>query len=358
MIYIFCFILSVCISYIAERKLERLQSAFFLFVISASLPIILAGLRDVSVGIDVTWYVTPPFYAAQKYSSLSSFMKYMAEDDAGFFIYVYIITKLFDSLIVLMTLNHLIIITPILYILYYYKKNNPMFSITLGYAIWLLSIYNMTLCVVRQSMALGFGLLAIVFLFRKKYLLCGVMAFLSYEFHHSMILFLSIIILLYLVRIKISSRKKYELIASIICFSSFIGTFLINHFLGFVNEKYAERVEDSLINEGGRPTAVFWFILALLPFYFVYRRKVNIHTDTLLYFFPLIGAVFFVLGLHAMYIGRLAYPFLTLTAITIPCLPLKRSSRTIILGLFVLYWIVQYPIHNSWETVPYIFTSF
>ena len=84
MAYIICFVISIYFMYLAEKSYNKPKLRNIYLFFASLYPILLAGLRDITVGIDVTWYVTPAYFAAENHRDLHSYLKFIAEDDLGF----------------------------------------------------------------------------------------------------------------------------------------------------------------------------------------------------------------------------------------------------------------------------------
>lgn len=352
--YILCFITSLIFTYLAEKS-DRGMKKCYIFI-ALICPVLLAGLRDVSIGIDVNMYVTPTFYIAQNSSSLVSFLHYYeTEEDLGFFIYVFFVTKCFNSLWVLMALNHLIIMVPIFAALFYVKRKYDI-SVWFGLAIWLLSFYNMSLCVIRQEMSISLAIMALLALSQRKYKVMAFWAFLSVTFHKTSIVFLLIAAAFYIISLKVHKNKIKNLIVLAILGAVFIGMQMISFFLAFMNTKYSDRLEEYGANSGGTLTMIFYFFIAILPFVITYYNK-KISNDQFFMYMPLIGFVIYVLSRDFMYLSRMIIPFNEMSIFTLPCVLRNKYMKWGILLLYLINWIVAYCIRGDWETYPYILSK-
>lgn len=351
--YIVCFVISILFMYFGEKKISLTGSGFNVYILlSALCPIVLAGIRDISIGIDVTWYVTPSYFAALSQSSLDSYLKYMAEDDLGFFIYVFIITKIFNNLCVLMTLNHLVIILPIIYVLYQFKKEYSC-SMWFGYGIWLLYDYNMSLCIIRQSMSLSIAMLALLYLMKKKWIYVFIWGALAVSFHKTTFIFLLLSLFFYYISFKINSIRSQKVLVALILGAIFLGKIILSYTMPYLASKYSERLDSSESMSGGVYTILFLLLTSLYPFAKSIIKKKILYPQFIMYL-PLIGFVLYIVSRNFGYLSRMAYPFNVMMIFTIPIVMKSKWLKIGMLSALLVFWIVSICIRVDWETYPYL----
>ena len=354
--YIVCFVISILFMYFGAKKISLTGRGFNVYILlSALCPIVLAGIRDISIGIDVTWYVTPSYFAALSQSSLDSYLKYMAEDDLGFFIYVFIVTKIFNNLYVLMTLNHLVIILPIIYVLYQFKKEYSC-SMWFGYGIWLLYDYNMSLCIIRQSMSLSIAMLALLYLMKKKWIYVFIWGALAVSFHKTTLIFLLLALFFYYISFKIKNIRSQNILIFLIFGAIFGGKMILSYALPYLDSKYSERLDSSDSMTGGVYTMLFLLLTSLYPFAKSIIKKKILYSQFIMYL-PLIGFVLYIVSRNFGYLSRMAYPFNVMLIFTIPIVMKSKWLKTGMLFTLLVFWIVSICIRVDWETYPYIIST-
>lgn len=315
----------------------------------------LASLRADSVGMDTGVYVIPAMKLANRVADCFSFLEYY-DGSYGFYLIVFFLTKIFNSQPVVLFAIHLIIICGWLYFLVSSKR---MFNISacFGYMIALLFLYNQSLTVMRQSTAISIGLIALIQLIKKRYVLFGVFAFLSVLFHTSMICFITISLFLHILMIYLDEkRENKKILLSLLLF--LLAMVPVNTYVAYfgdlLNSNYADRIELYGGNKGGILTVLVYFFLAAVPLLVCYRKKMP------LYFFlnlPIIGFLFQLSGRSAIYLTRLAIPFSALIMLSIPFAIRNRHNQVAVILFFMFFWILTIYIRRDWQTVPYVFAN-
>ena len=121
-IYIVVFVISIFLLYLKNRVKNKWLKKI-LIILALMLPCILAGLRHHSIGTDVDVYVSRLFDLAVRSKSFSDFLTlkwwrvwtyvYVSDFEIGFTFFVYLISKMFSNLQVLLFFIQLLIIIPI-----------------------------------------------------------------------------------------------------------------------------------------------------------------------------------------------------------------------------------------------------
>lgn len=166
MIYIVIFIVTILFTYIAEKNFEKKNKAIGIVfsILAILIPSILAGIRTLDVGIDVQVYVEQNFKIALQSQSFKECLENCNTD----FLYVvinYIISRISNSINVLMFVVELINMVLVYMFIYNKRKSIHMW---LAMAAYLLMFYNISLNLVRQSLAVSVTLLSIRYIENKK----------------------------------------------------------------------------------------------------------------------------------------------------------------------------------------------
>lgn len=166
MIYIITFIVTILFTYIAEKNFEKKNKAIgrFFSILAIIIPSILAGLRTLDIGIDVQVYVEQNFKTALQSQSFKECLENCNTD----FLYVvinYIISRISNSINILMFVIELINMVLVYMFIYNKRKSIHMW---LAMAAYLLMFYNISLNLIRQSLAISIILFSIRYIESRK----------------------------------------------------------------------------------------------------------------------------------------------------------------------------------------------
>lgn len=207
-IYIVTFSVSLFFSFLSENEKNKSIQNVCLFI-AVLIPCILAGMRDVTIGVDTSGYVKTLYDVAAKSSSikqyyLSSFyyewnFKPIITFDFAYTLLTYICATLFRSFGAFLFCTEAVIMIPIVAAL---KQINKYFNIniTVSLLLFYLIYYNTTFNAVRQWLSIGFAFLAIAHLCTdKKSKRIVIYIVLSILFHKSGMLVLVLMVLYYVI---------------------------------------------------------------------------------------------------------------------------------------------------------------
>ena len=160
--YIVTFLVTLFFSYIDERNLlkekpNRLKHIIMVaFIIM--LPAVLAGLRDYSIGTDVQIYAKSVFENAVRSSSVNSVLERYSELEPGFLMLAFIVSRITSS-VHFFLFSIAFIIQLFVYLALYRTRNYC--SIFMGESVYLFLIYNASLNMMRQTIAMAILLFAL-----------------------------------------------------------------------------------------------------------------------------------------------------------------------------------------------------
>lgn len=353
MIYLVVFAFSIFFAWQAEVKMDKNKAFRTPLCFAAICPIVLAGIRSDTVGMDIKVYVEPVFKLARASVSLANFYSRHGDGtEYGYLTYIYALTKIFDNFLVIMLLNHVIIVSACLMTIVYFKRKYNI-SLWFGYAIMLLHFYNPSLCLIRQSLGMSFALIGLLFLLKKRILFFVFFAVISVSIHTSMISFVSAYFFLFVVISNVKS-SRYKLLALFAIFATIpFASSLMGFTMTFVDAKYASRVMGSDSNSGGLVTIALYAFYSLLPFVMYFFHGKKMHLEFFLYL-PIFGLPFQILGRQTVYLTRLAVPFMAMIMLSIPYVLKKKSHQLLFTGLLLALWILNFYIRGDWGTVPYV----
>ncbi len=369
-IYLLCFSISVLFAHFAKNAKQRLVFVFCSLV-SVLLPSLLAGLRDMSIGIDTINYYEMPRYwlGAVGSRSLLDYLRMFLSSGNGtqeilFAVLLGVIQKTTGDFHVFLFVCHLIIVTGI-YIGAFRMKKHAAPEITI--LLFFLLYYNHSLNITRQYivMALIFAVLPDIKDHKLRYCIVVIITFFIHN--TSVLSFIPLLIYFYLYSRETTPRgflaRKVFIVFFIIVF---VGTFipivrrLIQ--LGVLSSRYYFFVK---IDE----TYVPWLALLFLFVELVgvvltwpqIKQYKELHPD-----FFLSSTVSFV----ALYImssrmlnGKRVAAYFSLINIVflgrmIEVQQIKTNKRIVtvlIVGVSAFYWWYVYVLRNGSMTVPYVF---
>ena len=196
-LYIITFVLSILCFEIGVRRLddnEELVPTSYLWIgLSMAFPVLLAALRSENIGDDVTVYVIPTFDAVIDAESFLDAVDSL-EIEFLYIVLVYAAKFISTDLWSVLMLTELCIVIPFwLAFIKLRDKLNPTFALLVFYCV----LYNHTLNMMRQSIALGLIILAVAYMLEKKK---GWMLFwllVALGFHKSSVLGMALPVLYY-----------------------------------------------------------------------------------------------------------------------------------------------------------------
>ena len=376
----------VC-SVINEANLNRKNNVFvhiFSALLIITVPAILAGLRDYSVGTDINVYAVPVFKYAISANSISTLMQmckssYLGSIEYGFLTLAYCVSRFTINAGWFLFFISLFIQT-LVYLALYRTRNIS--SITLGEIVFLFLFYNESLNLMRQYMAMSVLLYALTFiLIDKNYFKYIIGLIVAYLFHRSSIIGV-IFIPLFLYfdnknesinsekltryqKIKFWIRLIFICIGVVFVSSSFdvISNMLISG--GLLSNKYLNYLNG---NYSGLSLKVFvYYALLVIPIFLNRNRNrygyayLSIFLcDLILY--PLRGVMpwLYRVCVYFMYVRIFSVSSYKSNLLKIiSCKKINRQQILIIISIIfcIIYWCFFVLYWNNNETLPYIFKA-
>ena len=375
MAYLTCFLISLLFAYLAKKASDKIS--FLLFsAISLIIPIMLATLRDYSVGVDTLNYLTADMYwqGASSASSLTEYMKYYLQNGGRseplFALFIGIIAQTTGEYRVFLFLAQAVIMIGIYVGAYRMKEHSdPVLTLLLFYLLY----FNYSLNATRQYMALAILFAAMHDIEEGKYKRYLIFVIVAMLIHNTSILGIPLLILYYLFygRSKIqqenisAQQKSVSLGKRVVIAGLLIGAYfffdeiarvLIN--IGLLNKSYLIYLN---LKSNASFLASRMFLLAeIIGLVLIMKsfRNNNIHPD----FFLFCTFAFFLLFQLAPVMrtgARVARFFSVINICTIGmAVHGQRGQRKIMVGILVisvalLFWIYTYAYTNYSHTMPY-----
>ena len=365
-IYLLCFAISVFFAWRAERTTTKT-----LFVacsiLSIAPTVLLAGLRDISVGIDTanmyynSWQVAVSAHSFWHFIELYSW-GFNAEEFL-FAILLGAIQKLTGSYNVFLTVMHLIIVGGI-YIGAFRLRRYASPSLVL--LLFYLFYYNHSLNILRQYTAMAILFAGTVDIIDRHYRRFFLIAFLAIMAHNTAVIGILPLICFVLLYPKnrlqaVSLDKRLALCVLVILGAISIQPLAQMMFrLGLLGDKYAVYVE----TEGTNSYIVARVLVVLELIGIILFRRSWASYKAYTGFFAFCTFVFSVLYQIAPsipYGKRIPayFSLINLVSLGILCACPKMKSNRIIMHVIVIvaalsYWLLMYGYYNTSQTIPYV----
>ena len=370
-IYLVAFGASSMMFYLSSKSRRKSRSDF-LAVIGILVLAVLAGLRDASVGTDVNVYGQALYTQALNSSSFVSYYSSHATSllaEPGYYLLTYFLSLFFMDYHWGLFVYQLL---PLIFIYLGMKRCEKLFNtpLWLGMLLYDLMLYNYSLNIIRQCIAVGFVFYGTTFLFEKRYKPYVILMLLAMAFHTMGIIgffMLPMYLILQQGRV-ISPKKQIErgsffifLLFVILISGSQIVTFLVKQ--GVLREFYLQYLSGGMYS--GSTTGVPWIIVFGHIIYtsvlVLYKRFTDNRGGESLFFIMasvIVAIASFAVG-YIQYIDRLNFFFVPLQAVGLAniynCNRPKRIYAFLIVGLALVLWYYAIVMKGSGETIPYKF---
>ena len=411
MIYLVCFAISLLFMYFANKTQNR--KLFVAFSVGSILfPVLLAGLRDYSVGIDTMNYLTYPRYwgGASSADSLGTYLKDYMDLGIGeplFALLCGAVAQLAGNYSVFLILVHTLIITGVYIGVYRFRKEvNPVAVMALFYLVF----YNHSLNIMRQYMAMAIVFAVLADIMQGKYLRYCICVAIAMLLHTSAALGFVVLFVYWFVcgdwnwgigKVKCLGQKAKSLICKkvsaceekpekapkcavaytlwdgfktkilwrqVVLFAA-LGLLVLVfnplcHLLihiGLLSKRYLWFLN---MQETGHATMVTLFLLLEMAAVIVLYKKLKKTNRLFDFFFACSGAylILYQLSAFIVYGKRVAAYFSLANLITIAMLPRAFDNKKhrlfaylAVFGVVLFYWLYSYALRNASGTFPYTF---
>lgn len=394
MIYLVCFFLSFFFLWIAERLLysEEKQSylklknsgllgkifnfkerpshivplyrkiAIVCVCVGLFLPSILSGLRDYSIGTDILLYGNRWFYIAGNTNFLV-YLKWATSSDIGalYALINYVIAAITNNPHAFYFFLTLIEVSIVFLSLLQFRKE---ISVSFAMLVYYMMFYNISLNILRQSLAISLMIAAYICLCKK-----GVKAFLIVWLlacmAHASAIVMIIILPLKWYSNKSNSEFKSFLLMSVMIMAVVLYAPLLSFLIrvGFLSARFQNY---TLTSQGGGRVIRTAFIIIIMMIIVVSYASLKKYDKNSILFINL-SIISFVMTM-LLFVGnnqviRIAYYFDLALIIVFPFLQraaeahyLEISSRIVkpfLIVLLIGYWTFNVVIQNNGETYPY-----
>lgn len=361
MIYIITFFLSVLILNFSVffYKLEKNRVGHIFLVIGLILPATLAGLRDISIGTDTSFYVLEAYRAAYRADDYNYYlMKSYLEPGYSFFNYN--ITKFFENIHWVLFFIQWFILSFIAWSILNIRQYKLFPWVFLTY---FMLYFNNSLNMTRQSMAIVICIFSFSYLLKKQYIISFFVALIALFFHFTSFIFLSVFIL-YFFSIKVKKHFWFIQVAMVIIAATVVIALdnLITLFIGsgVLTDKY-----DAYTSKGSFgsniPLSDLFLSIAVFTLFFVFQRFSNLEKNLKRFFSTifLISIVLCFAAVKSTFAVRGMYYFSYLSIIILPMLvnsvdnKYQKLLKVLLLFLYIMFWLLTVVVANLGETYPY-----
>lgn len=369
--YISVFSISCLCFYFSKYVNKTLRRIIYSFALL--LPCLLSAYRANSIGTDVGTYLLPMTEAAISSDDFSQYLNYswfvvfryehVYDFEIGFTLIVYILSKIFKNIFAVKFVIQLLSILPVFVACKKVDKENLLWFYML---IYYLSIYNVSLNLMRQAISMSFLLLGFVYLIKDYKFYTFISFCVAFLFHTSAIIGLFIYCIYMILKYNKycfykDQASKYIFATIVICLFSIFAFLFINNIVIFSDvigfAKYSGYVSGNVV-------FLFSQLLIRIPiiifFLYVYicnykiRNNILTYTFIVLLLFDCICAQFSSVNTFG---GRIALYFSQFEILSFPyfCINYKKKVSIIcFIAYLILYWYYFFVYSGSNATMPYI----
>lgn len=382
-IYIITFITSCGLFYIGSKNTKDQSTLLFKKIcnfIGILIPVLVAAFRADSVGTDVRNYVEPLQQFAGNNQNYFEFINYNGllsngEDftrfEKGYVTFAYLCSKISNTLFCNLFFTELIILLSVFFGLKKFKQEKESFSMWVGMLIFFTLFYNLSLNMVRQSIAMFILLYGFHFLQEKKWKAYCLTVFVAMLFHATAIFgFLVLFLYYYLENNNLQQTSAADTYNSSMLIRTLIVSFIASVLFLFPNlfknlitviglSKFSGYLQNNVsisINK----------IILKLPFLLLLIIQWKYLKNNKLKFFYLamsiIDIALFQLSSASEFSSRISWYSTMYYIYSVPDeLSVGNRNRRLILTTimclyFIIYWYNFSVLRNYNETVPYIFS--
>lgn len=374
-IYLLSFLISCLLMYFAEKlnRASAILTSLFIFL-SILIPSVLAGARALTIGTDVITYVSPMYNAASSATSFFSFQNIpilngiilipISSFEVGFTSYIYIITKVFGNLFFSLFFIQFICIGLIILGLWSLRGKFPVW---LGLSIYYLSLFNPSLNLVRQSIAIAIIIFGFKYLIQNNWVKYVIVVICACLFHKTAIVGLIILLLFYCFLEKKNGKKFFNQNEKLMIVTILVGLIVLVPFTRNIALKIiglSSYTQGYL--SGNESFAINQLILRLPILLFILIQWKQVKNSQLKYFFlSILICDVFTSQLASMsdFASRISLYFSAYYIFIVPYFindenKIRRTILTIfVISYFLFYWYYSFVIMNYNQTVPYLFST-
>lgn len=336
-------------------------------------PILIAGLRDSTVGSDMELYIVPVFNGiASNGQNLIEFIDSYPDMEIGYLFVNYVIAQLTDQPFFLLICIHILIIIPLYITAMKWREHlSPVLFMFIFYMIF----YQESLSIVRQSIALSFSMLAFTLFMEKRYIRYCLYMTVAFLFHQTAVVALSFPLVYFMVD-RISIREYYYYYIGVALVIALFFLNLDNILIWMIENDYIDLKflkYTSLDNTFTPVLGAANFVVKIATIAYIIYLMFLSKPDTILKFFFVMAFLDMLFSLCALIVqplDRFSLYYRLMTCISIPYIvynyPVIFDDDDVpytrpIIGIFGLllfaYWFYVYMLGNYDDTADYQISS-
>lgn len=369
MFYLVIFAVSLFLIFIGLKVNNKIAGKILVFL-GLLVPCIVAGLRNYTVGTDTGGYILKLYNMAGTSISFDDFKNVAANiyncKDMIYLFITYIFGHNGISFQLLLFLFEILIIFPIYFAIKKIRKNNA--DLILGMAIFYLTIFNLSMNMIRQAIAISFVLYSFSVFAKRKNWKSIVLSLLAYivaiEFHDTALYIFPIFIFYFLLNSKKMKEKDKTVFVGVTIVISAAFVVFYKPILTFIG------------NIGIYPKALWYLnrynsfdidytrtLLNIVIAFIIFYKREFFNKNEINYKFGLLVAVLNViinfLGTFITYSDRIAYYLFYILIANYLAVLTKENTKSKylavgILAIFLVYWIIVILVNNGSQTLPYV----
>lgn len=333
------------------------KSRYFFLLLSAVVPSLLAAFRDSDIGRDVGLYVLPIW---QNAVNSHSFLEFYRSDSFGaelfYLSFNYIVSRFSDSFNFFLFCHEFLMMSLIIWAAYMYRnKYNSCYVLSF----YLFYLFNETLSMMRQGIAVCFSVLACAYLFENKWKKTYFSLFFTIISHNSAVLAL-LIQPIHKMANKLNNKRLILMVGATIVttflykFYQIAIQYLIN--IGIASVKY-----EMYLDQDGYTThkidLLFLISILCILYILVKKKNRNIEIFNNVLVFTVIALALTFLGGVTEIANRMAYYFVAPLFVLLPLVSnVKTEQKQIVyFALFILLIRFAYLCITTGiaDTIPY-----
>lgn len=367
--YILTFFISVLFTYYADKCYNNKIVFCFFSLLALFFPIFLATCRDDIIGTDTKGYVETVWNLTVSCNSFSEFISCYKEGLFEDIEIVYLLINYLASFIskdvhTVYFFSSFIIMILIYKTAYDNRKNAPMWLTML---IFYLLYYNLSLNMIRQSIALAICMYSYKYLKQGRWIYLSIILFIALNSHHTALFFIPFVVLYIISQRKLLKKMKSFLklaifsLSFVFIYTDYLILLLVNW--GILPPKflyYLANKDDAFISK----STILVYLYINLILYVDYRfNQINKKTRYLCFSLKSIGSITFCLSLISQWAYRVSYYFNYIAdCIFLPesLANIKKISKqkynlymAVLIILLLAYWYFTIVVANVNETYPY-----
>lgn len=365
--YIVVFVLSILFFELGVRRLDDdsvpVPIPYLLIGLSMAFPVLLAAFRSENIGDDVTFYVIPTFDTVIGADNIVDAIN-SSEIEVLYLLLAYVAKFISTDLWSILMLTELCVVIPFwVAFIKLRDKIDPTFALFLFYCV----LYNHTLNMMRQSIALGIIILAIAYMFQNKKGWMILWLCIAFGFHKSAVLGMTLPPIYYFSKYYPLHQNTtlYLCIFGGLVFvaSSFATLIVVLIDQGFLDLKYLVYTEAGVFEARVSKSSLAIVFLELILLVKAVVSYGNKYIDLNFFFLcGLITMLFCLTGFVVVYLARISWFFHIINFLSISyvlcnsnILGVYKYVRWAFVSLLCFYWWFAFVLSEESSTIPYEF---